>query len=43
MVLRVSWYIGVETTMEGVETTVVDVDTTRVGDEMRLPRVMLIS
>lgn len=43
MVLRVSWYIGVETTMEGVETTVVDVDTTMVGDEMRLPRVMLIS
>ena len=43
MVWRVSWYIGVETTMEGVETTVVDVDTTRVGDEMRLPRVMLIS
>ena len=43
MVLRVSWYIGVKTTMEGVETTVVDVDTTMVGDEMRLPRVMLIS
>ena len=43
MVWRVSWYIGVETTMEGVETTVVDVDTTMVGDEMRLPRVMLIS
>jgi len=34
MVWRVSWYIGVETTMEGVETSVVDVDTTMVGDEM---------